>query len=103
MKELDSPPKSIARKAPLYPAEMREAGIDGRVVVSMVIDTNGRVVETRIEESSHRGFEFAALRAVQQWQFEPGRKGGRPVNTRVSQVLEFKAGEGDAPATADWF
>ncbi|MDQ5977339.1 MAG: hypothetical protein QG602_311, partial [Verrucomicrobiota bacterium] len=102
MKELDSPPKALTRKSPAYPAELREAGIEGRVVVSMVIDTNGRVVQAEVEKSTHQGFEFAALRAVQEWQFEPGRKGGRQVNTRVSQVLQFSVG-GDAPVASDWF
>jgi RNA polymerase sigma factor (sigma-70 family) len=103
MKELDSPPKALTRKAPSYPAELRAAGIEGSVVVSMLIDTNGRVVEARIEKSTHQGFEFEALRAVQEWQFEPGRKGGRQVNTRVNQVLQFSTGTGDAPVASDWF
>lgn len=103
MKELDSPPKALTRKSPSYPAELRAAGIEGSAVVSMVIDTKGRVIEARIEKSTHQDFEFAALRAVQEWQFEPGRKGGRQVNTRVNQVLEFKTGEDNAPAPSDWF
>jgi RNA polymerase sigma factor (sigma-70 family) len=102
IRELDSPPKALTRKSPAYPAELRDAGIEGSVVVSMVIDANGRVVEARVEKSTHQGFEFAALRAVQEWTFEPGRKGGRQVNTRVSQKLEFKAGNG-APVASDWF
>lgn len=102
MKELDSPPKARTRKAPVYPAELRAAGIEGSVVVSMLIDTTGRVVQTRVEKSTHQGFEFAALQAVQEWQFEPGRKGGRQVNTRVSQVLQFSVGK-DSPVASDWF
>jgi RNA polymerase sigma factor (sigma-70 family) len=102
MKELDSPPKALTRKSPAYPAELRAAGIEGSVVVSLVIDTNGRVVQAKVEKSTHQGFEFAALRAVQEWQFEPGRKGGRQVNTRVSQVLQFSVG-GEAPVASDWF
>lgn len=102
MKELDSPPKARTRKAPVYPAELRAAGIEGSVVVSMVIDTAGVVREARIEKSTHHGFEMAALEAVTQWQFEPGRKGGRQVNTRVSQALQFSVGK-DSPVASDWF
>jgi TonB family protein len=102
MKELDSPPKALTRKPPAYPAELRAAGIEGSVVVSLVIDTAGVVREARVEKSTHHGFELAALEAVTQWQFEPGRKGGRQVNTRVSQKLEFKTGSG-APEASDWF
>jgi len=102
MRELDRPPKALTRRSPAYPAELRAAGIEGSVVVSMVIDTNGRVVQAQVEKSTHREFELAALQAVQEWQFEPGRKAGRQVNTRVTQLLEFRAGE-DAPAASDWF
>jgi RNA polymerase sigma factor (sigma-70 family) len=100
--ELDRLPRAKTRKAPVYPAELRAAGIEGSVVVSMVIDSTGKVIQAQVEKSTHAGFEFAALQAVQAWQFDPGTKGGRHVNTRVSQMLEFKAGDGE-PATADWF
>jgi TonB family protein len=102
MKELDTPPKVLRRPAPSYPAELRAAGIEGSVQVSFVIDATGVVREARVEKSTHREFEMAALEAVTQWQFEPGRKGGRQVNTRVSQVLQFQTGD-DAPAASDWF
>lgn len=102
MKELDSPPKALARKSPAYPAGLRAAGIEGRVVVSLVIDKTGVVREAKVEKSTHQDFEMAALEAVTQWKFEPGRKGGRQVNTRVSQMLEFKTGSG-APEASDWF
>jgi len=102
MQELDAPPKALRRPSPSYPAELRAAGIEGSVQVSLVIDATGTVREARVEKSTHQGFEFAALRAVQEWQFEPGRKGGRQVNTRVSQVLEFKTGD-DTPVASDWF
>ncbi len=102
MKELDSPPKALTRKSPAYPAELRAAGIEGSVVVSLVIDSTGTVREAKIEKSTHQDFEMAALEAVTQWKFEPGRKGGRQVNTRVSQVLQFSVG-GEAPTASDWF
>lgn len=112
---LDMLPKSIARKAPTYPAELRATGIEGSVVVSFIVDAAGRVQNARAEKSTHQGFEAAAVAAVSEWQFEPGRKGGKQVNTRVSQVLEFKTGAGVAPASmkitsdqgvppySDWF
>jgi RNA polymerase sigma factor (sigma-70 family) len=101
IKELDRLPKALVRPAPAYPAELREANIGGSVVVSFVIDAAGKVQDAHAVDSTHPGFEEAALAAVQQWQFDPGTKGGRQVNTRVSQRLEFRADNG-VPAT-DWF
>jgi RNA polymerase sigma factor (sigma-70 family) len=101
IKELDRMPKAVVRPAPAYPAELREANISGSVVVSFVIDASGKVQDAHAVNSSHPGFEEAAIAAVRQWQFDPGTKGGRQVNTRVSQKLEFRADNG-LPA-ADWF
>jgi RNA polymerase sigma factor (sigma-70 family) len=101
MGELDHPPTSTVRKAPAYPAALRAAGIQGSVVVSFVIDTAGKVQDARAVQSTHHDFEEAAIAAIKEWQFEPGRKGGRAVNTRVSQQLRFEP-KGGAQA-ADWF
>ncbi|HEY8993557.1 MAG TPA: TonB family protein [Lacunisphaera sp.] len=102
MKQLDRPPKALMRKAPAYPAELRAAGIGGSVVVSFVIDATGKVQSAQAVQSTHHAFEEAAVEAIKEWQFDPGLKGGRQVNTRVSQLLQFQAGE-DAPAASDWF
>ena len=101
--ELDRKPIPTLRKAPVYPADLRAAGIEGSVVVSMVIDSTGKVREAHVEKSTHAGFELAALEAVAAWQFDPGLKGGRQVNTRVTQKLEFKTGGATSLVAGDWF
>ena len=68
---------------------MSRAGINGEVVVEFIINSNGDVTQTQVVRSSHREFEVPAMQAVQKWKFKPGRKGGRAVNTRVSQLIEF--------------
>jgi protein TonB len=72
---------------------MRRAGINGTVVVEFIINTEGDVIQSQIVRSSHREFEMPALQAVGKWKFKPGRKGGRVVNVRASQLLEFNATE----------
>ena len=91
--DLDNPPVARVRQAPSYPYDMRRAGINGTVVVEFIINTEGDVIQTQIVRSSHREFEMPALQAVQKWKFKPGRKGGRVVNVRASQLLEFNATE----------
>jgi protein TonB len=86
---LDQRPVARVQPGPQYPYEMSRAGINGEVVVEFIINTNGDVIQTQVVRSSHREFEVNALQAVQKWKFRPGRKGGRPVNVRVSQLLEF--------------
>jgi protein TonB len=91
--DLDNPPVARVRQAPSYPYDMRRAGINGTVVVEFIINTEGDVIQTQVVRSSHREFEQPALQAVQKWKFKPGRKGGRVVNVRASQLLEFNATE----------
>lgn len=91
--DLDQQPVARVRPAPAYPYDMRRAGINGSVVVEFIINTEGDVIQTQVVKSSHREFEMPALQAVQKWKFKPGRKGGRVVNVRASQLLEFNATE----------
>ena len=86
---LDQRPVARVQPQPQYPYEMSRAGISGEVVVEFIINSNGDVVDTRIVRSSHREFEVPAMQAVQKWKFKAGRKGGRAVNVRASQLLEF--------------
>jgi RNA polymerase sigma factor (sigma-70 family) len=103
--DLDTKPTPAVLATPAYPAAMAAAGIEGSVVVSFVVDANGQVQGARAVESSRPEFEAAAVAAVEKWQFDPGRHGGRLVNARVNQKIEFNlAGRaGTAPAPADWF
>jgi protein TonB len=86
---LDQRPVARVQPQPTYPYEMSRAGISGEVVVEFIINTNGDVVQTQVTRSSHREFEQPAMAAVAKWKFKPGRKGGRPVNVRAQQLLEF--------------
>lgn len=91
--DLDQKPITRVRISPAYPYEMSRAGITGEVVVEFIINTNGDVVQAQVTRSSHREFEVPAVQAVLKWKFKPGRKGGRVVNVRASQLLEFNLGD----------
>jgi protein TonB len=86
---LDQRPVARVQPQPTYPYEMSRAGISGSVVVEFIINTNGDVIQTQVVKASHREFEMPAMQAVQKWKFKPGRKGGRAVNVRASQLIEF--------------
>lgn len=85
------PPKSLKRPPPIYPYDAAMAGLNGKVLVAFVIDTQGQVVNPHVIRSNNPWFERPALDAILKWKFEPARKDGRPVNTRASQLLEFSS------------
>lgn len=91
--DLDQLPQPIARPKPDYPYEMKRAGIAGVVDVEYIIDSNGNVSQVQVIKSTQREFEEPVIRALLKWRYRPGKKGGRVVNTRVSQSIPFTLSE----------
>jgi protein TonB len=89
LSNLDQQPSPRFQAKPVYPFEMRRAGITGQVVVAFIVDSKGNVREAYSLKSSHREFEQAAVQAVSKWRFRPGQKGGRAVNTRMNVPIVF--------------
>jgi protein TonB len=89
LSDLDQRPRPIAQRAPVYPQEMRRNRIEGTVNVLFVVDQDGRVVDPRVETSSHQAFEAPALEAVRQWRFEPAVRGGQKVKAKMRAPIRF--------------
>jgi TonB family protein len=84
-----TPPKVVFRAPPVYPLGLRRQGMRGEVVVEFVIDPEGSVKNPIVVRTLHPAFNEAALAAIRQWRFEPGRVAGRPVNTLMQQAISF--------------
>ena len=93
--ELDRHPEPVVQVAPTFPFNLKRESIEGRVIVEFVVDTEGRVLGATVMESSHAGFEEAAVTGVGRWKFRPGQKNGRPVNTRMRVPILFRLLEGE--------
>lgn len=88
LSDLDTPPRAVHQPSPRRDAKVRRKS-PGKVVVIFIVDEKGRVVDPRVQSSSDRVFERPALAAVKQWRFEPGKRGGKPVRTRIRQSITF--------------
>ena len=62
----------------------------GEAHLRFVVERNGVVSGTVLVSSSHREFEAPALEAINQWQFEAGRKSGRTVRSQMDIPLVFQ-------------
>lgn len=56
---------------PQFPQQMRQAGVSGLVRLDLTVDSQGRVIESKVLEAEYREFAIEALRAVRQWRFTP--------------------------------
>ena len=81
--------KSIQEKIH-YPEIAKRAGIEGKVYVLAFIDESGNVINARIIRGIGAGCDEAAIDAVKQTKFNPGREDGRAVKVKVTIPIVFK-------------
>ena len=75
---------------PRYPMAAREQGLEGVVVLSVLVRYDGRVDDARVAVSSGAiVLDQAALAAVRTWLFAPATQGGRPVESVVEVPVKF--------------
>ena len=73
--------------SPVYPVLARKAGVEGMVVVKVLIDTKGDVIEAMVVKSIPM-LDSAALDAAKMFKFTPGKQRDRIV--RVWMQIPFK-------------
>jgi periplasmic protein TonB len=84
-------PPSLQREVKaLYTDEARRLGIEGDVVLEIVVRRDGSVGDVRVRRSLDRGLDQRAIEAVRQWRFAPARRHGVPVDVFVDIAVTFK-------------
>jgi periplasmic protein TonB len=83
-------PVLLFRVIPGYPESARRLGVEGQVVLRFVVDQSGRVERDIEVIASLPMLDQAAIDAVRQWRFSPGRdREGNPVRVLVSIPIQF--------------
>ncbi len=72
-----------------YPSAARDSGIQGDVVLSLMIDATGRVTNAEVVEKAGHGFDEAAKEAALKFEFEPATRDGKPVAARILYKYSF--------------
>ncbi len=85
------PPRLVRIVAPVNPPGAAEAGKSGQVSVGVIIDPAGRIQDARVISSTDPVFEAAALAAVKQWRFTPGRRNGQLISMSFIFPVDFPA------------
>jgi TonB family protein len=76
---------------PRYPQILREAGVEGEVLVSFVVDATGQADGStfKVIRSTHELFSTAVKQALPAMRFVPAEVGGRKVKQLVQQPFSF--------------
>ena len=76
---------------PRYPERLRQAGVDGNVLVKFVVDTLGRVDMGSIEvlRSSHDLFAIAVRESLGKMRFNPAVAGRRKIPATAMMPFQF--------------
>lgn len=88
-----TPAEPIESDNPIpYPPGLFSAGIEGEVMLYLVVDSAGNVIRdsTRIAKSSgHADFDAAALTAAPTLRFTPARRGDTAVTAPIQVPIRF--------------
>ena len=83
-------PQLVRFVEPEYHEVVRDARIEGSVVVNVLVGKNGEVLQTEVLESVHLLLDDAAVQAARKCQFVPALKNGQPVEAWLAVPFEFK-------------
>jgi len=81
----------IKQVVPKYPESALTVSATGRVVVRVLVGTDGKVKATTLLSSlGNPACEAAALAAAKQWEFKPATKDGEPFEQKITIPFDFK-------------
>ena len=88
-------PAVIGGTLPVYPKHALDQGLEGTVVVSVLVGPDGSAQSVAVAKSSgHTVLDAAAVRAVKQgWRFKGGMAKGKPVGGTATVTIIFSGTE----------
>jgi protein TonB len=88
---LEAKPIYRINPPPSYPNIARKRGYQGNVVLEVLIDKRGKVLDLVIFSSSgHSILDKTAIASVKKWLFQPGMRGSDKIEMWVRVPIRFK-------------
>jgi TonB family protein len=82
------PPTKVVDVKAVYPAEAKDAGVQGVVILEVLIGKDGKVINAKVLRSIPL-LDQAALDAVRQWEFTPTQVNDVPLNVVMTVTVNF--------------
>lgn len=89
-KDADEPVQITKKPPPEYTREARRNGVQGFVIVKVLLAGDGKVSRIRILKGLPAGLTENAIRAACRIQFKPGMKDGQPASIWVTAEYVFR-------------
>ncbi len=85
-----------------YPKKAHDDSIQGRVLVTFIIDKDGSINDAEVVQPVHPLLDAEALRVIREMpKWEPGYQNGEPVKVKYTVPINFRLSTATAPA-AQW-
>jgi len=75
---------------PSYPAAARRLGVEGTVMLKVLVSKEGKALEIEVAQSAGEILDKSAVEAVKNWRFVPARRGDVPYDEWVHVPLAFR-------------
>lgn len=83
-------PRFLFQEKPVYPHKARRLGKEGKVVLRLIIDECGNLLNVEVLEKAGYGFTEAAIEAVRKSTFLPAKKNGKPIASQALLLIRFQ-------------
>ena len=85
-----APPRLLDEVRPDYTEEARRQGIEGDVLLEIIVLSDGSVGRVQVLRRLGYGLDERAVGAVRQWRFAAAERFGTPVDVLVEVAVEFR-------------
>jgi len=78
------------QKKVVYPEMARKVGVEGTVIIRVLVGKDGKVKQAKIQQSESSMLDQAAIDAVKKSVFTPAIQNGQPITCWVSIPIKFR-------------
>ncbi|XXF81261.1 TonB-dependent siderophore myxochelin receptor MxcH [Myxococcaceae bacterium GXIMD 01537] len=93
-------PRLVGFVEATYPVEAERERREAKVLLRLTLDAQGAVTAVDVMEPAGHGFDEAASEAARAFRFEPAKRNGTPVPSRISYSYEFRLPPGETAPPA---
>ena len=83
-------PHAVYAPDPEYSEGARKAKLEGEVLLSLIVDPEGKARDIRVIAPFGDGLDEKAVDAIKTWKFDPATKDGKPVAVQIMIEVSFR-------------